>query len=103
MVRPGRTGQLQPAADVVVVDVGLQHVGDPKALGAHDVEHPIDIALRVDRERGRAVVDQVAVIAQAGRVNDNDLRGHRHRRACRHRRPVAAHLAARCGAHQVGL
>ena len=73
--RAGRAGQGQAAGDVVVVDVGLEHVGhrDPAAGGQR--EHPVDVALRVHHERDRAVGDQVAPVAQRRRLDRHDV-GH---------------------------
>ena len=73
--RAGGAGQGQAAGDVVVVDVGLEHVGhrDP-AVGGQG-EYPVDVALRVDHERGRAVGDQIAPVAQRRRLDRHDV-GH---------------------------
>ena len=46
----GGARQFQTAGDVVVVDVGFQHVGDPHAAVGGEVEYPVDVALRVDHD-----------------------------------------------------
>ena len=66
-------GQGQAAGDVVVVDVGLEHVADPHALLGGQVEDAVDVALGIDHERHLAVVDEIAAITQ-GRGLDRDDR-----------------------------
>jgi hypothetical protein len=70
--RAGRRGEGVPAGDVVVVDVGLEDVGDPDALGGGEGEDPVDVSLRVDDERDPAVVDQVAAVTQGRGVDRQD-------------------------------
>ena len=70
--RAGAPGQCQPAGHVVVVDVGLEDVGEPDVVFLEQVQHPVDVALRVDHERDLAVVDEVAAVAQGGRLDRDD-------------------------------
>ena len=63
--RTGAPGQGEAAGDVVVVDVGLEDVGQPDLVLGQQVEDPVDVALRVDHERDLAVVDEVAAVTQA--------------------------------------
>ena len=60
----GGLRQGEPAGDVVVVDVGLEDVGEPDAVLVEQAQHPVDVALRVDHERDLAVVDEVAAVAR---------------------------------------
>ena len=71
----GALGQGQAAGDVVVVDVGLEHVADPHAFGGGQVEDAVDVALRVDHERHLPVVDEVAAVAQGRGLDRDDRRG----------------------------
>ena len=70
--RAGAAGERQPAGDVVVVDVGLEDVGEPDAVLLEQVQHPVDVALRVDHEGDLAVVDEVAAVAQRRGVDGED-------------------------------
>src|SRR5664280_1899423 len=70
-------GQRVPASDVVVVDVGLEHVRDAHAGLAGEVEDAVDIALRVHDERHPPVVDQVGTVAERRRLDGDDLDEHR--------------------------
>ncbi len=72
-----RLRQRQAAAHVVVVDVGLEHVGDPHPDRASRVDEPADVALRVDHDGHVAVVDEVAAIPQTSGLQGHDL-GSRH-------------------------
>ena len=47
---PGRAGQGQPAGEVVVVDVGLEHVADRDPTAGGRGQDPVDVPLRVDHE-----------------------------------------------------
>ncbi len=78
----GRAGDLrkgQSAGDVVVVDVGLEDVGDEYTRRADELEHAVDVTLRVDHERDLAVMDEVAAVPQ-GRGLDGDDGDHQGRR-----------------------
>ncbi len=68
---PLREGQ--PAGHVVVVDVRLGHVGDADPGRPRQVEHPVDVALRIDRDRHPAGGHQVAAVAQRRCLQDADL------------------------------
>ncbi|GAA3120586.1 hypothetical protein GCM10020254_79660 [Streptomyces goshikiensis] len=61
----GQAGQVRAAGDVVVVDVGLHHVGDPHPAYGCRREDPVDVAGRVDRHRGSGAARQVAAVSQA--------------------------------------
>ena len=73
VVRARAAGQSEPAGDVVVVDVGLEHVGDADGGGLGDGENPVDVPLRVDDGGVLAVVDQVAAVAEPGGLDRNDV------------------------------
>ena len=51
VLRAGQLGESVPPGDVVVVDVGLEDVLDLDALRPGEIEHPVDVALRVDDDR----------------------------------------------------
>ncbi len=71
--RTGRGSQRIPTGDVVVVDVRLEHVRDDHPLRRGEVEDPVDVALWVDHERDLPVVDEVAAVAEGGRVDGQDV------------------------------
>ena len=70
--RAGALGQSEAAGDVVVVDVGLEDVGQPHLVLLQQVQDAVDVALRVDHEGDLAVVDHVAAVAERGRLDRND-------------------------------
>lgn len=79
VVGAGEPGQLQPAGDVVVVDVGLDHVGDLHTQPAGQGEDAVDVALGIDDDRGLSVGRQIAAIAQGRGLDHLDadrVRGH---------------------------
>ena len=68
-------GEHEPAGHVVVVHVGLHHVGDgPVAIGEDGV-HTVDVALGVHHDGGALVADDVGAVAQVRGFDDEDLRG----------------------------
>ncbi len=67
--RPGRPRQRQPAGHVVVVQMGLEDVRDPHSPGRGQVQHPVDVALRVDDQGDLAVVREIATVTKSGRVD----------------------------------
>ena len=73
----GCAGELQPAGDVVVVHVRLEHVGDLDARASGQVEDTVDVALRVHDHGDLAVVHQVAAVPQARRFDRQDSDTHR--------------------------
>ena len=85
--RPGGARQRQPAGHVVVVQVGLEDMGDPHPPGRGQVQHPVDVPLRVDDHGDLPVVRKVAPVAQRRRVNGHHLdagsRRHAHRSSLR--------------------
>ena len=68
-------GQDQPAGDVVIVHVRFGHVRDgyPGVTGGR--LDAVRVALRVDRQRHRAVVDQVAAVPELRGLDDDDFHG----------------------------
>ena len=66
-------GQRQAAGHVVVVDVGLEDVGDPHPTGRGQGQHAVDVPLRVDDERDFTVVRDIAAITERGRVDGDDF------------------------------
>jgi hypothetical protein len=79
--RIGLLGQRQAPGDVVVVDVGLEHVRDHYRFAGGEVEDAVDVTLRVDHQRHVAVVHQVAPVTQRRRLDRNDRR-HQPRGPC---------------------
>lgn len=71
---PQRAGEVEATGDVVVVDVGLEDVGQSDPVGIEDLQHPVDVALRVDDQGGAAVADDVAAVPQRGRLDRHDLK-----------------------------
>ena len=66
-------GQGEPAADVIVVDVGLEHQGDPHAEAGRRGQVRGRVALSIDNGAHPPVMDQVAAVAQPGGVVDYDV------------------------------
>ena len=62
----------EAAGDVVVVDVGLEDVGEAHAVLVEQREDAVDVALRVDHEGDLAVVHEVAAVAEGGRLDGDD-------------------------------
>jgi hypothetical protein len=73
VLRAEDAGQLEAAADVVVVEVGLQDVGDGPAALVEDLLDPVDVALRVDDDGRRAPPDDVAAVTQVGGLDRDDV------------------------------
>ena len=73
--RAGGRGKGGPASEVVVVDVRLGDVGDPHFVLRGQCGDPVGVPLRVDDQGGAAVVDQVAAVAKARRL-DRQYLGH---------------------------
>ena len=71
--RAGHPGQGQAATDVVVVDVRLEHVGDPDAAPGGGGEHPVDVPLRVHDQGPPPVGGQVAPVTQGRGVDADQL------------------------------
>jgi len=69
-------GQGQAARHVVVVDVGLEDVGDLHPVGAREVLDPVDVALGVDDEGDLAVVHEIAAVAERAGLDGGDGDGH---------------------------
>ena len=63
-------GQFEPSGDVVVVQVGFQHVGDADLALLREVEYAVDVALRIDHDRDAVVGDQVAAVTESGGFDD---------------------------------
>ena len=68
----GRVCEGVAAGDVVVVDVRLEHVRDAHTRGGGECEDAVDVALRIHNHRHRAVVGEVAAVAQRRGVDRND-------------------------------
>ena len=60
----GRRTDLEGAGDVVVVDVGLQHVEDADPEALRDREHPAHVSLGIDQRSLTIGGDEVAVVAE---------------------------------------
>ena len=54
------------------MDVGLEDVGEPDVVLGQQVEHAVDVALRVDDEGDLAVVDEVAAVAERRGLDRDD-------------------------------
>src|SRR6266567_3189377 len=52
---PHRAGEGEAARDVVVVDVSLEPVGDPDYTALRHRQDSVDVTLRVDHDRHRAI------------------------------------------------
>src|SRR5688572_17451561 len=67
VVGAGRGGQVPSSRDVVVVQVGLEDMGDPQVEAARLVEIDIDVAPGVDDggEAGRFVADEGGQMPEA--------------------------------------
>ena len=61
------------AGDVVVVDVGLQHVGDAQAPLLGEVGDAVGVALGVDDHGDLAVGDEVAAVPQGRGLDGEDV------------------------------
>ena len=72
VVGTGPLREREAAGDVVVVDVGLEDVGEAYAVLVEEGQHAVDVALRVDHERDLAVVHEVAAVAEGGGVDHED-------------------------------
>ena len=62
VLRAGAAGQGKAAGDVVVVDVGLEDVGQPQALLLEQRQDAVNVALGVHHEGDLAVMDEVAAV-----------------------------------------
>lgn len=61
-------GECQPARDVVVVNVRLEHVGDRHVAG--HVQHAVDVALGIDDDGDGAVGHEIGPVPEARRFDD---------------------------------
>ncbi|GAA4027224.1 hypothetical protein GCM10023063_05420 [Arthrobacter methylotrophus] len=59
--------------DVVIVEVGFRDVRDRHPRAASGRFDAVGIALGVDRERHRTVMNEVAAVPQLGRFDDDDV------------------------------
>lgn len=66
-------GQDESAGDVVVVDVGLGHVGELDSSLVKQGFDAVDVALGVDDQPHLPVVDEVAAVPELGSVDDGDI------------------------------
>jgi hypothetical protein len=76
VTRAVRLRQFQAAGEVVVVDVGLGYVGDGHPGAAGGGFDPVRVPLRVDDERYRAVMDEVAAVPQLRGFDHNHFHVH---------------------------
>src|SRR5262249_8767451 len=67
--RAGGGGQGRSAGEVVVVDVRLGDVGDAQPVARGQRGDPVGVPLWVDDQGNRPVVDQVAAVAEGGRLD----------------------------------
>ena len=66
-------GQVQAPAQIVVVDVRLQDMGDADPQGLGRLQVAVGLALRVDHDGYLAVVDQVAPVPEPCRLEADGL------------------------------
>ena len=66
-------GQPEPAAHVVVMDVGLEHVGDADTQSFRRGYVTLLLALGVDDDSDLTVMDEVAPVAEPGRLEADHL------------------------------
>ena len=71
--RAGGSRQRQSSRDVVVVQVGLEHVPDLHAEPARQGQNTVDVALRVHDDRSASVMREIAAIAERGCLHRDDL------------------------------
>lgn len=64
--RAGHPRQSQAPGDVVVVDMGLEDVGDPYTSRVGKLDHFVDVTLRVDHEGHLTVMGQVVRSPRVG-------------------------------------
>ena len=68
----GALREREATGDVVVVDVGLEDVGEPDPVLLEQGEDPVDVALGVDHERDLTVVNEVGPVTQRRGLDGND-------------------------------
>ena len=73
VVRAPSSGEVEPARDIVVVDVGLGHERAAEPVGREQSLDAIEVALRIDDDRGRTVVGDVAAVPELGGLDDFDV------------------------------
>jgi hypothetical protein len=73
IARTGGLGQRQTPCDVIVVDVRLEHVGQPHTAVFQRRQDPVDITLRIHHERDRTVMHQITAITQRRGIDSHDL------------------------------
>lgn len=65
-------GQFRAAADVVVVDMGLDDVGYPRSAPSRRRDHLVDVTRRVDGHGRPLTAGQVAAVAESGQLDRVD-------------------------------
>jgi hypothetical protein len=70
-VRPGLAGQVTAPTHIVVVNVGLEHVGDRQP--GYCTEEPVDVALRIDHDCRLLVSEDICCVSQTGSADRFDL------------------------------
>ena len=74
--RPGEPAELTRPGDVVVMDMGFDHMAQAGSPVGEQFEHPIEVPLGVHHHCFAAGNDRVASIAQLWGLDGEDLRGH---------------------------
>ena len=69
----GLAGQRQAAGHVVIVNVGLEHMGDLGPPAGRCRQHPVNVPLRIHHQRGSPVGRQVTAVPQRRGVDTDDL------------------------------
>ena len=72
VVGTGALREGEATGDVVVVDVGLEDVGEAYAVLVEQGQDPVDVALRVDHDGDLAVVHEVGAVAERRRLDRDD-------------------------------
>ena len=54
------------------MDVCLEDVGEPDPVLGDQVQHAVDVALRVDDKRDLTVMDDIAAVTQGRRLDRDD-------------------------------
>ena len=73
VLRADLLSEAEAPGDVVVVDVGLEHVRDAQPTRLGDGQHSVDVALRVDHHGDRSVVSDIRTVTQRRGVQGDDL------------------------------
>ena len=71
--RAGLARERESPGDVIVVDMGFEHVRHRNPAPGGHLKHPVNVTLRVHHYRSGAIGGQVGPVTQRGRVDRHDL------------------------------